>query len=713
MTPNFCMVLLMMTLAASALAQGLSPPVAATVPYTVRGPQGDRVDEYHWLRDDDPKVKRPEIMRYLEAENAYTAAVLAPLQPLQDKLVAEMRSRIKDDDSSVPLYDHGWWLGREYKPGAEYPLLMRQRGSPERADPKAPKQLLLDQNARAAGKAFYKVGSTAISPNGEVLAWTEDSAGRRIHSLRFRNLRTGQDLADTVPGVLEDLAWANDSRTLFYILQDPVTLQSGPVYRHRVGTPASSDVKVFDEPDKTLFVGLSNSASRKFVLINIGGFDTTETQVIDADAPTTPARVVLARRDNVRHMADHLDGRWVIQTNEGAPNFKLVAAPQRAPDDRRLWRTLVPGREQATIEHVVLMKAGIALQERVDADTQVRLLRNDLRGTRSTPVAAAPATTVSLSSNPDPHAAHLRYSAASMVQPLATWDLHLASGKKRLRKVREVPGYDAAAYRTDRIWATARDGKRVPVTLAWRTDKAERDGRAPLYILGYGAYGSSYDATFSANRPSLMDRGFVVAIAHVRGGAELGEGWYEDGRLMHKKNTFNDFIDATDALVKAGWGAADSVFASGGSAGGLLMGVVANEAPSKYRGIVLDVPFVDAVSTMLDDTIPLTANEWTQWGNPREKAAHDYMLSYSPYDNLRAQAYPAMLVTTGLWDSQVQYFEPVKFVARLRARKTDHNPLLLAVNITAGHGGASGRFSELAEIAREYAFVLNLAGQRD
>ena len=702
----------MMTLAASALAQNLLPPVAATVPYTVRGPQGDRVDEYHWLRDDDPKAKRPEIIRHLEAENAYTAAMLAPLQPLQGKLLAEMRARIKDDDSSVPQYDHGWWLWREFKPGAEYPLLMRQRGTPAKPDPKAPRQLLLDQNARAAGQAFFKVGSTAISPDGNVLAWTEDTAGRRIHTLRFRNLRTGQDLADAVPGVLEDLAWANDGKTLFYILQDPVTLQSGPVYRHRLGTPAASDVEVFDEADKTLFVSLSHTASRKYVMISIGGFDTTETRVIDADAPTAPARVVLARRDQVRHMADHLGGRWVIQTNEDAPNFKLVAAPQRAPDDRRLWRTLVPGREESTIERVVLMKAGIALQERVDADTQVRLLGVG-RSTRSTPVAAASATTVALASNPDPAAAHLRYAVTSMVQPLATWDLNLATGQKHLRKVREVPGYDASAYSTTRIWAPARDGKRVPVTLAWRPDKASADARAPLYILGYGAYGSSYDATFSSSRASLLDRGFVVAIAHVRGGAELGEGWYEDGRLMHKKNTFTDFVDATDALVKAGWGAADNVFASGGSAGGLLMGVVANEAPAKYRGIVLDVPFVDVISTMLDDTIPLTANEWTQWGNPREKAAHDYMLSYSPYDNLRAQAYPAMLVTTGLWDSQVQYFEPVKYVARLRARKTDRNPLLLAVNMTAGHGGASGRFSELNEVAREYAFVLDLAGRRE
>ena len=686
-----------------------SPPVAATVHHVVKGPQGERVDEYHWLRDDDPGAKRPEIIRHLEAENAYTAAVLAPLQPLQQRLDAEMRARIEPHDSSVPAYQQGFWYWLEYQPGADYPRLMRQRGSPERADPKAPRQLLLDQPARAAGQPYYRVGAWAVSPDGERLAWTEDTAGRRIHTLRVRNLRTGQDEPDAVPGVLEDVVWANDQRTLFYILQDPVTLQSGPVYRHRLGTPASADVKVFEEGDKTLFVGLSHSASRRYVVISVGGFDTSETLVVDADRPTTAPRVVLARRDHVRHTADHLDGRWVIQTNEGAPNFKLVAAPQRAPDDRRRWRTLVPGRAQATIEHFALLNAGIAVQERVDADTRVRLLR----GSRSVPVASAPATAVALGGNADPRAAHLRYTVTSMVQPEATWDLHLASGRRQLRKVRAVPGYDAGRYATERLWATARDGARIPVTLAWRPDKAARDGRAPLLILGYGAYGSSYDATFSSTRPSLLDRGFVVAIAHVRGGADLGEGWYEAGRLMNKKNTFNDFIDATDGLVQAGWGARDRVFANGGSAGGLLMGVVANEAPSKYRGIVLDVPFVDVVSTMLDESIPLTANEWTQWGDPREKAAHDYMLSYSPYDNIRAQDYPAMLVTTGLWDSQVQYFEPVKYVARLRARKTDGNLLLLAVNMSAGHGGASGRFSALAAIARAYAFLLDLAGLRD
>ncbi len=698
----------MILLSAATAAALAAPPVAPTVHHVVKGPHGERVDEYHWLRDDDPKVKRAEILRHLEAENAHTQAVLAPLQGLQDKLVAEMRSRIQENDSTAPAYDGGFWIWREFKAGGEYPLLYRQRGNRERPDPRARRELVLDQNTRAAGHGYYSVGAHAFSPNGRLLAWTEDTGGRRIHTLRVRDLLTGQDLAEAIDGVLEDIAWAADSRTLFYIRQDPVTLQSGPVYRHRLGTPAAADALVFDEADKTLFVGLGHSASRRFVLITIGGSDTTETRAIDARRPLTQPRVVLARRDKVRHTADHLRGRWVIQTNEGAPNFKLVSAPQQTPDDRRRWKTLVPGREQATIEAFALLKAGVAVQERVDADSQVRLLQAG----RWTVVAAQPAHTVELDSNPDPDAAHLRFRISSMVQPDTTWDLHLASGRRLLRKQRSVPGYDASAYDTRRLWAEARDGQRVPVTLAWRRDKASANGQAPLYILGYGAYGMSYDAEFSAPRVSLLDRGVVVAIAHVRGGAELGQAWYEDGRLMNKKNTFKDFIDATDALVKAGWGAADRVFAAGGSAGGLLMGVVANEAPQKYRGIVMDVPFVDVISTMLDETIPLTANEWSQWGDPREKAAHDYMLSYSPYDQLRAQGYPAMLVTTGLWDSQVQYFEPAKYVARLRTLKTDNNPLLLAVNMSAGHGGASGRFSSLVEYAREYAFVLDLAGLR-
>lgn len=701
-----CLVLM----AASSSAQVLpAPPVAEQRPHLVVGPQGQRPDEYHWLRDDDPKAKRPEVMAYLEAENAYAQAVLAPLQPLRERLRAEYQSRIEPAETTPPAYAHGWWQWREYRPGADHPVLMRQRGSPEWPDPRAPRQVVLDTQARAQGQAYYQLAATAMSPDGRVLAYVEDTTGRRMHTLRFRDLATGADLPDRLDGVLEDLAWAADSRTVFYVRQDPVTLQSGPVWRHRLGTPAEADVMVYDEPDKTLFVGLGNTASMRYVVIHLSGTDTTETRVVDARRPTTAARVALARRPGVRHSADHLRGRWVVRTNEDAPDFRLVSAAQAAPDDRRRWRTLVPARPQATLEDFALFDGGIAVQERVAAELRVSLLRNG----RLQPVMSSDGGTVMLGDNRDARAAHLRLRVMSMVQPAATWDVHLASGRHTLRHVRPVPGYDATRYATQRIWAPARDGQRIPVTVAWRPDRTGADGRAPLLVQGYGAYGFSYDPTFSSPRVSLLDRGFVVAIAHVRGGAELGEAWYEAGKLMHKKNSFNDFVDATDALVRAGWGAPDKVFASGGSAGGLLMGVVANEAGQRFRGIVMDVPFVDVISTMLDETIPLTANEWTQWGDPREKAAHDYMLSYSPYDNLRAQDYPAMLVTTGLWDSQVQYFEPAKYVARLRARKTDRNPLLLATNLSAGHGGASGRYAELDEYAREAVFLLWQAGVRE
>jgi oligopeptidase B len=487
--------------------------------------------------------------------------------------------------------------------------------------------------------------------------------------------------------------------------QDPVTLQSGPIHRHRLGEPVAHDTLVHDEPDKTLSATLARSASRRYLVIALSGTDTSETRVVDADAPDSPARVVLARRAQVRFDADHLDGHWFIRTNEGAPNFRLVRAPDAAPADRGTWHELVPAREQTALEAFALTRQGIALEERVRTDKRVRLLRDG----HAIEVHAPEAVSVALGSNRDPDAAHLRYTVTSMVQPRATWDWHLASGRRLLRQTQPVPGYDAARYATQRLWAAARDGQRVPVTLAWRVDRTRADGSAALLLLGYGAYGDSYDATFVPDRVSLLDRGFVVAIAHVRGGAELGQAWYENGRLMNKHNTFNDFVDATDGLVKAGWGDPRRVFASGGSAGGLLMGVVANQAGQRYRGIVLDVPFVDAVTTMLDETIPLTANEWTQWGDPREKAAYDYMLAYSPYDNIAARPYPAMLVSTGLQDSQVQYYEPAKYVARLRATKTDDKPLLLHVNMQAGHGGVSGRYASLADVAREYAFLIDLA----
>ncbi|MBL8308517.1 MAG: S9 family peptidase [Rubrivivax sp.] len=695
-------------LAFQVMAQTPTPPVAQRIPYTVKSPHGDRVDEYYWLRDDDPKAKRPEVMAYLQAENAHTAAVMAPLAGLQQTLVAEMKARIQPDESTPPAYESGWWTWTEFAPGEDYPRYFRQRGTPERPDAKAPRELMLDVPALAKGHAFYRVGEKALSPDGRILAWAEDTNGRRIHTLRFRDLAAGRDLPDRVTGALEDIVWAADNRTLFYVKQDPVTLQSGPVYRHVLGTDASQDVKVYEEADKTLFVELKPSASRRFVIIFMRGGDMSETRAVRADRPDSPVQTILARQSGIRHGADHIGKRWIFRTAEGAPNFRLVSAPEGATEVRSAWRTLVPGRDDATLEGFALFDGAIALQERVDGERRLRLLVNG----RSKPVATPAGTTVTLAAAPDARAAHVRFGLGSLVMPQATWDLHLKSGERILRKQRQVPGFDPARYATERLWAPARDGKRVPVTLAWRRDKARPDGSAPLLVYGYGAYGASSDPFFNPNRVSLLDRGFVYAIAHVRGGADLGEAWFEDGRKFNKKNSFNDFVDATDALVKAGWGAKDRVFAAGGSAGGLLMGAVANQAPERYRGMLVAVPFVDVVTTMLDESIPLTTNEYSQWGDPRQKAAYDYMLSYSPYDQLRAQAYPAMYVSTGLWDSQVQYYEPAKYVARLRALKTDRNPLLLDVDMSSGHGGASGRFSVLERTAREYAFLIDLAGLR-
>ncbi|HQR55833.1 MAG TPA: S9 family peptidase, partial [Burkholderiaceae bacterium] len=555
-------------------------------------------------------------------------------------------------------------------------------------------------------------GATAVSPDNRWLAYAEDTVGRRIYTLRFRNLVTGEVAAESITGVLADAEWAADSATVFYLRQDPQTLVRGTVFRHRLGTDPAGDVLVYDEQDPELFTGIARSASRRFLLIQLEGYDTTETRVVPLAAPTSAPVVVLPRRKDVRTYADHIGDRWVLRTNDTAQNFRLVAAPDSAPDDRSRWRDIVPARADAAIDAFALFDRAIVIEERVEANSRLRVLPTDGRAPFAVG-ADEPAFAMNLGDNPDAAVHAARYSYTSMTTPTTTYDVDLATGERRLRKVQPVIGYDAALYATERVWAPARDGKRIPISLAYRRDRFRRDGTAPLYIDGYGAYGIANDPYFSSNRVSLLDRGFVIAIAHVRGGAELGQEWYEDGKLLAKQNTFNDFIDVTDHLVRERFGARDRVFAAGGSAGGLLMGVIANQAGDRYRGIALHVPFVDVVTTMLDETIPLTTNEWSQWGDPREKRFYDAMLAYSPYDNIRAREYPAMLVTTGLWDAMVQYYEPAKYVARLRATKTGASPLLFHVTMEAGHSGKSGRFERLAEVAREYAFFLDLAGLRE
>ena len=685
-----------------------TPPVARQVPFLVRSPHGDRMDEYYWIRDDDPTRKRDDVMQYLEAEQAYTEAMLAPAKPLEDTLLSEIRARIKEDDSTPPQHDRGHWYWTTFRPGAEYACWMRKRGGVDGADPAATEELLLDGTELAKGHAFFRISDFAVSPDGNLLAWTQDTVGRRGHDLRVKDLRTGEIVDEAVKGALESIVWANDGKSLFYIRQDPVLLQSGPVCRHVIGTPAGADTVVYEEKDETLFTSISATASRKWLAIEMDGYDTTELRAVPLDAPDAAPIVVLPRKSDVRCYSDHIGGRWIIRTNEGARDFRIVSAPESAAADRSQWKDLLPHRPGTSVDAFALFNGAIAVAERAEANAAVRIV----------PAAGGPGAVIAveeqayamtLGDNPDPANKAVRVDFTTMVTPQTTIDVGLASGERAVRKVRPVLGYDPSLYATARVWAPSRDGKRIPVSIAWRKDAWAKDGTRPIRIEAYGSYGFPSDAEFDLAGVSLMDRGFALAIAHVRGGADMGQDWYEDGRLLRKRNTFHDFIDATDFLAKGGWCDPKRVFATGGSAGGLLMGAIANMAGDRYRGIALHVPFVDALTTMLDESIPLTTNEWTQWGNPIEsKEAYEYIGSYAPYDNLEAKPYPAMLVTTGLWDSQVMYYEPTKYVARLRRLKTDSNPLLLHVNMAAGHGGKSGRFERLRQVAMEQAFFLSL-----
>ncbi len=703
----------------------LGPPVAEQIPHTVRSPFGDRIDEYYWMRDDHPEAKNPRIMAHLKAEQAYTDAMTAHLAGLRSTLFTEMKSRLKPDDSSAPAFERGFWYSRRYAPGAEYPVYLRHRGTPNGPDPSASEQILLDGPALAAGEDFFSVGDVQVSPDGNLVAWTQDTVGRRSHTLRIRDLRTGTLLPDTIPGTLESVVWAADSRSLFYLRQDPVLLQSGPVMRHTLGADPAADTLVYDEPDKTLFTGIGHTASREYLLIAITGYDITEARIVPLASPAgdpTPSTVLVPRTPGVRTYADHLAGRWFLHTNRNARDFMLATAdsPQAAADPAR-WRTLLPHRPGVSIEGFALFRSAVAVVQRSQANLTIALIDIPAADASTPPaeprVIPAPgnlqAFSMSLGENRDSDFDRVRVVFTSMITPATTLDVHLRTGDAIVRKVQPVIGYDASLYRTARAWATTADGKRVPISLAWRNGLVQQNASAPVLIEGYGAYGIASDAEFRSEYVSLLDRGFLLAIAHVRGGSDLGQDWYEDGRLQHKRNSFTDFVAVADALADQRWCDPARRFAVGGSAGGLLMGAVANIGGDRFAGIVMDVPFVDVVTTMLDETIPLTTNEWTQWGNPlTDAAAYRTMLAYSPYDNLQPKPYPAILVTTGLWDSQVQYFEPAKYVARLRRLKTDANPLLFNINFDAGHGGNSGRFRSLEEDALRQAFILDLAGLR-
>ena len=692
-----------------------TPPDAEKRPHTVASPHGERQDEYYWLRDDTRKDA--QMLAYLNAENAYADAVLAPLAPLEDKLYDEIVARIKQDDSSVPARDHGYWYYSRFETGKDYPIHARRADrdgldalaiqAANNSGDFAGEEILLNVNQLAEGHDYYSASMVDISKDNQKMLWADDTNGRRQYTLRVTDLASGKRLTDEIPGTNGDAVWADDGNTFYYIENDPDTLLSKRVKKHTLGTDPKTDPVVYEEGDDSYYLSVGRTRDEKYLTIHARSTVSDELRYTSAANPGE-FKVLTARERDLEYDADHYGERWIIRTNaDGAANFKIMTASDDATA-RSDWQEWIAHDPAIYIEYFETFADYTAIGERSDGLDRIRIVKKD--GTSEYLKADEPAYMMSIASNPEPDSDWLRYSYTSLTTPAIVYETNIQTGERRQLKQQPVPGYDASRYTTERVWVSARDGTKIPVSLVYRKD-FKRDGTAAMLQYGYGSYGASMDPEFSASIISLLDRGMIYALAHIRGGQEMGRAWYEDGKLLHKKNTFTDFIDVTRWLVAEKYAAKDRVAAFGGSAGGLLMGAVANMAPEDYRVILSQVPFVDVVTTMLDPSIPLTTNEYDEWGNPEASAeSYAYMLSYSPYDNLKAQAYPAMFVGTGLWDSQVQYWEPAKYVARLRDVNSGKHPVVLRTNMEAGHGGKSGRFRRYREIAEMYAFMLEQLG---
>ncbi len=679
---------------------GQAPPVAEKQSFTVVAPGGTRLDEYYWLRDDTRTEGK--MLAYLNAENAYADAVMAPLAGFRDQLYKEMISRLKQDETTVPYLYKDYWYYSRYEEGKEYQIHARRKGSME-----APEEIVLDLNELAKGSSYYDVAAFKISPDQKLCAFVEDSVGRRQYKLRVKNLETGAITDTGVAGISPEIAWAADNATIVYVWNDPDTLLSKSIKSHRLGADPADDPLLYHEPDDSFYMSVGLTRSESYICIYLESTLSDEQRCADVNNPGV-FKLIAERKRDFKYRANHLDGRWVVLTNWNAENFKLMTFSDGIWNGREQWADLVPHDQAVLISDFELFNNFIALSERSNGLTRIRLRSN--AGVETIVAADEPAYYMALENNRQPNTDWVRYRYTSLTTPTTIYELNSVSNERRM--LQETPvlgGFDKRNYVTERQWATARDGTRVPVSLVYRKGFV-KNGTAALLQYGYGAYGSSVEPWFSSTIISLLDRGMVYAIAHIRGGQEMGRQWYEDGKLLKKKNSFTDFIDVTTHLVRQGYAAPGRVAAMGGSAGGLLMGAIANMAPSNYRVIVSQVPFVDIVTTMLDASIPLTTNEFDEWGNPQDPVYYAYMLSYSPYDQLQAASYPAMFIGTGLWDSQVQYWEPVKYVARLRDRRTDNNLLVLRTQMEAGHGGSSGRFQRYHDMAEYYSFMMNQLG---
>lgn len=670
----------------------IKPPVAEKIPYKMEKLGDVRIDPYYWMRERDSK----KVLDYIKAENDYMEATLKEAKPIEEQLFKEMKARIKEDDSSAPYLYKGYYYYSRYEKGKEYPIYCRKKG---RLDAK--EDVILDINVLAQGKKYYSASPVGSSPNQEILAYAVDEVGRRFYTIHFRDLKTGKDLPDVIPDTTGSWVWASDSKTGFFTKQHKETLRSEKVFRYSLGDKAP--VEIYYEKDELFNVNIGRSSNEKTIFIAVDSFDSSEYRYVSADKPKDKFKLFMKREKNIEYAVDDGGDGFYIRTNYKAKNFRLVKTPY-SKTTKANWKDVVPHRSKVYFEGLSLFKDFIAVEAREQG--LIRLELYDRHSKKRQLIQFPDAVYVAgIGMNAEFETNTFRYSYTSLVQPPSVLDFDLKTEKSNLVKRQEVPTYNSELYTSERQWASATDGAKVPISVVYRKDKLKK-GQNPLFIYAYGSYGYSMDAAFRSNVISLLDRGFVFAIAHIRGGQELGRDWYEKGRMMHKKNTFTDFIASTEHLLKEGYGKIGHVYMQGGSAGGLLMGAVMNLRPDLYRGVHAAVPFVDVLTTMLDTSIPLTVAEYEQWGNPNQKKAYEYMKSYSPYDNVTPQKYPNVLITTGYHDSQVQYWEPLKWIAKLRDNNKGSNLFFMKTEMSAGHSGVTGRFARTKEVAEEYSFFV-------
>lgn len=681
----------------------IQPPVAHKKPKTLSVHNDVRIDNYYWLNDKE----NPEVIDYLNAENAYAKQVMEHTEDFQKALFEEMKGRIKEDDTTVPYKFNGYWYITRYETGKDYPIYIRKKDTLD-----APEELLFDCNIMAEGLAYFNLGSISVSPDNTLASFSTDVLGRRQYTLQIKNLVTGEIYADAILNTTGGSTWANDSKTLFYSIKEEVTLRSYKIFKHKLYTDSKEDVEIFHEKDETYNTFVYKTKSKKYIVIGSSSTLTSEYRFVNADTPDESFKIFQKRKRELDYSIAHYnDCFYIIANCDGATNFKLLKTPENFTE-KKYWKDVIPHRDHVLIEDIEIYKEYLIVNERENGLNNLRIISWNNEEDYYLPFDSETYTAY-IGNNPDFDSDILRYGFNSLTSPSAVIDYNLKTKESVIMKEQEVLGgkYNKENYISKRIWAPTRDGAKVPISLVYKKD-TKLDGSSPLLQYAYGSYGSTIDPSFSSLRLSLLDRGFIYAIAHVRGGEYLGRHWYEHGKLLFKKNTFYDFIDCSKYLIQEKYTSNEHLYAYGGSAGGLLMGAIVNMNPELYHGIIAAVPFVDVVTTMLDDTIPLTTGEYDEWGNPHELEYYNYMKTYSPYDNVVENKYPNMLVTSGLHDSQVQYWEPAKWVAKLRELKKDSNKLLLYTDMDAGHGGASGRFESIKKVALEYAFLLDLEGIR-